>query len=195
MVHIHGGGLSSGSDTGTSSSDRFVREQDVVLVGVNHRLNVFGYTYLGAFSSKYAVGNVGQLDLVAAPQWVRRYRTFRRRPSKRDYIRRIGGARSVRLWPCPKPKGFFTRRAFRAGRPSECRQRTRAPKSRGGCCPIWASAKARSMNCRMSPRRNCSLLEAAADLRLWSMATHSRIKRGTRKHRMNPRKSHDHRRR
>ena len=36
----------------TLFGDRFVREQDVVLVGVNHRLNVFGYTWLGGLSSE-----------------------------------------------------------------------------------------------------------------------------------------------
>ncbi|HET6961006.1 MAG TPA: carboxylesterase family protein, partial [Terriglobia bacterium] len=71
MVYIHGGGFSSQSSLLTLFSDRHVREQDVVLVGVNHRLNVFGYTYLGGLSKKFAVGNVGQLDLVAALQWVR----------------------------------------------------------------------------------------------------------------------------
>jgi para-nitrobenzyl esterase len=45
MVYLHGGGLTSGSSALTLFSDGLVREQDVVLVGVNHRLNVFGYTY------------------------------------------------------------------------------------------------------------------------------------------------------
>src|SRR4051812_19082867 len=71
MVYLHGGGLSNGSSALTLFSDKFVREQDIVLVGVNHRLNVFGYTYLGGLSPKYAVGNVGQLDLIAALEWVR----------------------------------------------------------------------------------------------------------------------------
>ena len=80
LVYIHGGGFTSGSGVLTALSDRFVRENDVVLVGVNHRINMFGYTYLGAFSEKYAdSGNVGQLDLVASLRWVR------------DNILRFGG--------------------------------------------------------------------------------------------------------
>jgi para-nitrobenzyl esterase len=72
MVYIHGGGFAIGSGALTLISDRFVSEQDVVLVGVNHRLNVFGYTYLGELDPAYAdSGNVGQLDLIAALQWVK----------------------------------------------------------------------------------------------------------------------------
>jgi para-nitrobenzyl esterase len=66
MVYLHGGGYSGGSGALTLISNRFVQEHDVVLVGVNHRLNVFGYVNWGALSGKYAVGNAGQLDLVAA---------------------------------------------------------------------------------------------------------------------------------
>ena len=75
----------------TALSDRFVRENDVVLVGVNHRLNMFGYLYLGAFSEKYAdSGNVGQLDLVAcAPLGARQHLALRRRPGQRHDLRRI----------------------------------------------------------------------------------------------------------
>jgi hypothetical protein len=62
MVYIHGGGFAQGSDVLTVFGDRHVREQDVVLVGVNHRINVFGYTYLGGLSDKYTVGNPGVRD-------------------------------------------------------------------------------------------------------------------------------------
>jgi para-nitrobenzyl esterase len=76
MVYVHGGGFTNGSGLMTLYGDRFVREHDVVLVGVNHRLNVFGYLYLGGLAGggdeRFAdAGNVGQLDLVAALRWVR----------------------------------------------------------------------------------------------------------------------------
>ncbi len=47
----------------------------------NHRLNLFGYTYLGEQADERfaSSGNVGQLDLVAALEWVR------------DNIDRFGG--------------------------------------------------------------------------------------------------------
>jgi len=71
MVYIHGGGFAAGSAALTAFGDALVQREDVVLVGINHRLNVFGYLYLGGLDERYARGNVGQLDLIAALQWVR----------------------------------------------------------------------------------------------------------------------------
>ena len=72
MVYIHGGGYTSGSSIIALAADAFPREEDVVLVSVNHRLNIFGFTYLGGISEKFAdSGNAGMLDLVAALEWVR----------------------------------------------------------------------------------------------------------------------------
>ena len=73
MVWLHGGGYTGGSDGApTYDGTNLARKQDVVVVGINHRLNVFGYLYLGKLSEKYAdSGNVGMLDCVLALQWVR----------------------------------------------------------------------------------------------------------------------------
>ena len=73
MVYIHGGGFISGS-SGAAGIDgsNLARRGDVVVVSMNHRLNVFGHLYLGAFDPRYAdSGNAGMLDLVAALRWVR----------------------------------------------------------------------------------------------------------------------------
>jgi para-nitrobenzyl esterase len=82
MVWLHGGGYTSGS-AGVPVYDgtHLARKQDVVVVGINHRLNVFGYLYLAELGGeKYAdSGNVGMLDIVLALQWVR------------DNIARFGG--------------------------------------------------------------------------------------------------------
>jgi len=45
----------------------------VVVVTLNHRLNLFGYLYLGEIGGeKYAdSGNAGMLDIVSALEWVR----------------------------------------------------------------------------------------------------------------------------
>ncbi len=73
MVWFHGGAYSNG----TSNEDlvdgaRLSKRGDVVVVTVNHRLNILGYLYLGELSGEYsASGNVGMLDLVLALQWVR----------------------------------------------------------------------------------------------------------------------------
>ncbi|RNM17088.1 carboxylesterase/lipase family protein [Nocardioides pocheonensis] len=74
MVWLHGGGFVFGS-AGAPLYDggNVARDGDVVVVGVNHRLNAFGYTYLGdGADERFALsGNVGHLDLVAALEWVR----------------------------------------------------------------------------------------------------------------------------
>jgi para-nitrobenzyl esterase len=74
MVWLHGGGYESGSPNATSYDGRNLAERHgVVLVAVAHRLNVFGFLYLGElFGPTYAdSGNVGMLDIVAALQWVK----------------------------------------------------------------------------------------------------------------------------
>jgi len=73
MVWLHGGGFAYGSaGAGMYDGSNIALNGDVVVVGVNHRLNAFGYTYLGGgVDERFAMsGNVGQLDLVAALQWV-----------------------------------------------------------------------------------------------------------------------------
>jgi para-nitrobenzyl esterase len=81
MFWIHGGGFSTGSGSSPwYDGTNVARKQDVVVVTINHRLNVFGYCHLGAFSGRYAdSSNVGTLDCIAALAWVR------------DNIERFGG--------------------------------------------------------------------------------------------------------
>jgi para-nitrobenzyl esterase len=72
MVWLHGGGFAGGAGSAHSFDGNYLaRSGDVVVVAVNHRLNVFGYLYLGgAGGEKYAdSGNAGMLDIVAALQW------------------------------------------------------------------------------------------------------------------------------
>jgi para-nitrobenzyl esterase len=72
MVWLHGGGFAGGAGSAHSFDGNYLaRAGDVVVVAVNHRLNVFGYLYLeGAGGEKYAdSGNAGMLDIVAALQW------------------------------------------------------------------------------------------------------------------------------
>jgi para-nitrobenzyl esterase len=74
MVFFHGGGYAASSASWPMFDGvNLATTHDVVLVTVNHRLNVFGYLYLAELGGeKYAhSSNVGMLDLVAALEWVR----------------------------------------------------------------------------------------------------------------------------
>jgi para-nitrobenzyl esterase len=117
MVYIHGGGFAQGSGVLTVFGDRHVREQDVVLIGVNHRINVFGYTYLGGLSEKFAVGNPGQLDLFAALEWVRdNVSHFGGDPSNVTIFGESGGGGKISaLMAMPAAKGLFHKAIIESG--------------------------------------------------------------------------------
>jgi para-nitrobenzyl esterase len=118
MVYMHGGGFSSGSGALTLLCDRFVAENDVVLVGINHRLNVFGYSYLGELDPKYAQSaNAGQLDLIAALKWVRRnIAQFGGDPNNVTIYGESGGGGKVSvLLAMPEAKGLFHRAIIQSG--------------------------------------------------------------------------------
>lgn len=73
MVWLHGGGYTFESAGGPLYDGRnLALEGDVVVVVVNHRLNVFGYNFFDTTDDRFAsAGNVGHLDLVEALRWVR----------------------------------------------------------------------------------------------------------------------------
>jgi para-nitrobenzyl esterase len=120
MVWLHGGGFSTGSGSqrildGTSLAHTY----DVVVVTINHRLNVFGFTHLadtlGAdFTSS---GAVGALDIVAALEWVRdNIERFGGDPSLVTIFGQSGGGRKVAtLMSMPRAKGLFHRAIIESG--------------------------------------------------------------------------------
>jgi len=74
MVWFHGGGYSAGSaNWNMYNGGNLAAKHDVVVVTVNHRLNVFGYLYLAELGGeKFAsASNVGMLDCIASLEWVR----------------------------------------------------------------------------------------------------------------------------
>src|SRR5580658_1411562 len=73
MVWLHGGGFVTGSGSSYAYDGvRLAKGGDVVVVSVNHRLNLFGHLYLGDYGARFAdSGNAGILDLVLALEWVR----------------------------------------------------------------------------------------------------------------------------
>lgn len=73
FVWIHGGGYANGSAIFLPAQDgRSLAEKgDIVVVTVNHRLNILGYIDLTAVGGKYSESvNLGQQDLVKALEWV-----------------------------------------------------------------------------------------------------------------------------
>lgn len=73
LVWFHGGGFTAGSGSSNAyNGARLANRGDVVVVTVNHRLNVFGYLHLDEYGPAFAgSANAGMLDLVASLEWVR----------------------------------------------------------------------------------------------------------------------------
>ena len=120
MVWLHGGGFSTGSGSGRIlDGTNLARTGDVVVVTINHRLNVFGFTYLGeALGSDFALsGGVGMLDIVAALQWVRdNIDRFGGDPNLVTIFGQSGGGRKVAtLMSMPSAKGLFHRAIIESG--------------------------------------------------------------------------------
>ena len=91
----------------------------MVVVTLNHRLNVFGFTYLGeAGGSDFALsGGVGMLDIVAALQWVRdNIERFGGDPNLVTIFGQSGGGRKVAtLMSMSGAKGLFHRAVIESG--------------------------------------------------------------------------------
>jgi para-nitrobenzyl esterase len=119
LVYIHGGGYNTGSGSDPLyNGARVCRRGDVVVVTVNHRLNLFGYLYLGELDTRYAAsGNVGQLDLIAALEWVREHAAeFGGDPDNVTVFGQSGGgAKIATLMAMPKAAGLFHRAMTMSG--------------------------------------------------------------------------------
>ncbi len=111
MVYIHGGGFKVGSSGAPVVDGSNLASREVVVVTLNHRLNLFGHLYLGdADGGKYAdSGNVGMLDCVAALEWVKsNISRFGGDPDNVTIFGQSGGGSKVAtLMAMPKAKGLF----------------------------------------------------------------------------------------
>ena len=120
MVWFHGGGFSSGSGSSHAYDGvRLATRGDVVVVTVNHRLNVFGHLYLaGIDKNRFAdSGNVGILDLVQSLHWVRdNIAEFGGDPNNvMIFGESGGGAKVTTLMAMPAAQGLFHRAAVQSG--------------------------------------------------------------------------------
>jgi para-nitrobenzyl esterase len=134
MVWLHGGGYSMGTASSLLyDGSNLARRGDVVVVGVNHRLNVFGYTHLGDIGGpEYAhAGNVGQLDIIAALRWVHdNIDRFGGDPRRVMIFGESGGGGKVSmLLASPPAKGLFHRAVIESGPGVKMGERASATKA------------------------------------------------------------------
>ncbi len=119
MVWLHGGGFSMGSSSDLLYDGTNLARRGAVMVGVNHRLNVFGYTHLGDIGGEeYAhSGNAGQLDIIAALEWVRdNIERFGGDPGRVMIFGESGGGSKVSmLLASPPAKGLFHAAVIESG--------------------------------------------------------------------------------
>ena len=86
MVWMHGGGFTNGSSMESYAYDGRTLSEfgDVVVVSMNHRLNILGTLDLSAYGPQYANSRyTGTADLVMALQWVQENIEGLRRRSQR----------------------------------------------------------------------------------------------------------------
>lgn len=120
MFWCHGGGFTSGSGSSRGyDGTNLCRRGDVVVVTINHRLNVLGFCHLADIGDKEFAesGNVGMLDIVQALEWVRdNIAEFGGDPNTVMIFGESGGGRKVTtLLAMPSAKGLFHRAVVQSG--------------------------------------------------------------------------------
>jgi len=119
MVWFHGGGFASGSGSSRAyDGTRLARRGDVVVVTVNHRLNVFGYLALNHYGEGFEdSAAAGVLDMVLALKWVRdNIAGFGGDPDTVMIFGESGGGAKVStLMATPAAEGLFHRAVVQSG--------------------------------------------------------------------------------
>src|SRR5476649_2298687 len=133
MVWLHGGAFSYGSaNSPRYDSTNLARRNDVVVVAVNHRLNVFGHLDLSQIGGQRFAqsGNVGVLDLLAALEWVREHAArFGGDPGNVTIFGQSGGGGKVSaLLAMPGAKGLFHKAVIESGASVRFAERERTAK-------------------------------------------------------------------
>jgi para-nitrobenzyl esterase len=131
MVWLHGGGFAYGSaNRAVTDGANLVRRGDVVVVGVNHRLNILGFLHLGDIAGPAWAhsGNAGALDLIAALRWVREnIDRFGGNPGNVTIFGESGGGGKVSvLLAMPAARGLFHRAIIQSGAAIRVSTRERA---------------------------------------------------------------------
>ena len=120
MVWLHGRGwyAGAGSETMYDGLSLAGRSQ-VVVVTINHRLNIFGFLSLEEIAGKTYAGSgaAGALDIILALQWVRNnIENFGGDPGRVTIFGESGGGSKVsHLLGMPSAKGLFHRGIIQSG--------------------------------------------------------------------------------
>jgi para-nitrobenzyl esterase len=120
MFWLHGGGfvLGSGSEPLYNGAP-LAQRGDVVVVTIHYRLGAFGYLYLGAHGGDAwgATANAGQLDQIAALNWVRdNIGEFGGDPGNVTIFGESAGSAAVAtLLAMPAARGLFRRAILQSG--------------------------------------------------------------------------------
>ncbi len=114
MVWLHGRGFASGAGSEPMyNGANLAKRGDVVVVTINHRLNVFGHLYLADIAGEAYAGSgvAGLLDAVLALEWIRANVTnFGGDASNVTIFGESGGSRKVSvLMAMPSASGLFHR--------------------------------------------------------------------------------------
>ncbi len=114
MVWLHGGGFFAGSaiEQIAYEGEAMCKLGQVVVVSVNHRLNVLGYCDLSPFGEEYEnSGNAGTDDLVAALRWI--HNNIERFGGDPENViifgQSGGGAKVTTLLQTPAADGLFAK--------------------------------------------------------------------------------------
>lgn len=120
FLWCHGGGYSSGSahDLPCYEGYSLAKKGDIVVVSLNHRLNVLGYADLSALGGKWSESvNLGQQDIVKALEWIHKnIDRFGGDPGQVTVGGQSGGGGKVsNLLAMPSAKGLFHRAVIQSG--------------------------------------------------------------------------------
>jgi para-nitrobenzyl esterase len=120
MVWLHGGGFTSGSSIEFPSynGENLSKKGDVIVVSINHRLNVLGFLDLSAYGDKFKhSANAGMMDLVAALKWIKEnISSFGGDPGNVTIFGQSGGGAKVTcLLNTPDAKGLFHKAIIQSG--------------------------------------------------------------------------------
>jgi para-nitrobenzyl esterase len=120
MVWLHGGGFASGSGSwGWWTGENLAANQDVVVITLNHRLNIFGFLCLAEHGGPAhgIATNAGMRDIVIALEWVRdNIGAFGGDPGNVTIFGQSGGGMKVTtLMAMPVARGLFHKAIAQSG--------------------------------------------------------------------------------